>query len=95
MNPREVILRPVITEKSLAGIDQGRYTFVVDRRANKVEIRRAVEQIWNVRVLKVNTMIVPGKRRRVGRSVGWRPDWKKAIVTLRPGDRIPFFEGLR
>jgi large subunit ribosomal protein L23 len=91
---REVIVRPLVTEKSMEGMRAGRYTFVVDPRANKVQIRQAVEEIWQVRVDAVNTMRVHGKVRRVGRSVGRRPDWKKAIVTLKAGERIPFFEGL-
>jgi large subunit ribosomal protein L23 len=93
VNAREIIRRPIVTEKSMAGVREGRYTFEVDLRANKVEIRKAVEEIWPVKVAKVNTMIVPGKPRRVGRSRGHRPDWKKAIVTLREG-RIEFFDGL-
>jgi large subunit ribosomal protein L23 len=94
VNARDVIRRPLVTEQSMAGIAEGRYTFEVDPRANKIEIRRAVEEIWGVRVERVNTMRLRGKTRRVGRSVGRRPDWKKAIVKLRPGQRIEFFEGL-
>ena len=94
MNAREIIRRPLVTEKSMAGLRDGRYTFEVDLRANKVEIRKAVEEIWSVRVTGVNTMVCHGKTRRVGRSTGRRPDWKKAFVTLREGDRIEFFEGL-
>jgi large subunit ribosomal protein L23 len=94
VNARDVILRPLVTEQSMAGIAEGRYTFAVDPRANKVEIRRAVEEIWGVSVDKVNTMNVRGKQRRMGRSAGYRPDWKKAIVKLRSGQRIEFFEGL-
>jgi large subunit ribosomal protein L23 len=94
VNARDVIRRPLVTEQSMAGIAEGRYTFEVDPRANKIEIRRAVEEIWGVKVERVNTMRLRGKMRRVGRSVGRRPDWKKAIVKLRPGQRIEFFEGL-
>ena len=94
MNARDIIRRPVVTEKSMAGSRDGRYTFEVDLRANKVEIRNAVEEIWSVRVARVNTMIMPGKSRRVGRSQGRRPDWKKAVVTLQEGQRIEFFDGL-
>lgn len=94
MNARDIIRRPVVTEKSMAGGRDGRYTFEVDPRANKVEIRKAVEEIWSVRVDRVNTMIVPGKSRRVGRSQGRRPDWKKAVVILKEGQRIEFFDGL-
>jgi large subunit ribosomal protein L23 len=94
MNAHDVILRPVITEKSTAGAQNGRYTFQVALGANKVEIKKAVEAIWSVKVRSVNTMVVPGKQRTVGRSRGLRPDWKKAVVTLREGDHIQFFEGL-
>jgi len=94
MNARNIIRRPLVTEKSMAGLRAGRYTFEVDLRANKIEIRNAVEEIWSVHVTGVNTMICHGKHRRVGRSAGHRPDWKKAVVTLRAGDRIEFFEGL-
>jgi large subunit ribosomal protein L23 len=96
MNPHDVIRRPLITEKSTAGAAEGRYTFEVALHANKVQIKQAVQAIWPaVHVLKVNTAIMPGKPRRVGRSAGVRPDWKKAVVTLRRGERIEFFEGLR
>jgi large subunit ribosomal protein L23 len=94
VNPHEVILRPLVTEKSMAGLQQGEYTFVVPLRANKVEIRKAVEAIWNVKVQRVNTMRVRGKTRRQGRTFGRRPDWKKAIVKLREGQRIEAFETL-
>jgi large subunit ribosomal protein L23 len=93
-DPRTVILRPVVSEKSYALLDSGVYTFVVDPRANKVEIRQAVESIFNVRVEKVNTLNRAGKRKRNRRSFtfGKRPDTKRAIVTLVPGDRIELFE---
>jgi large subunit ribosomal protein L23 len=94
LTARDIILRPVITEKSMAGVREGRYTFAVAPDANKIQIRQAVEEIWGVRVTKVNTMWVRGKTRRMGRAVGRRPDWKKAVVTLAPGQRIEFFEGL-
>ena len=68
--------------------------FEVDRRANKIQVKEAVERIFRVKVLKVRTQRVPGKIRRVGRNWGQRPDWKKAVVTLREGDRIEFFEGV-
>ncbi len=95
MNAREIIKRPVITEASMANMALGKYTFAVDPRANKTQIKRAVEEIFKVKVKKVNTMNVKGKVRRVGVHVGRRPDWKKAIVTLEEGQRIEFFEGLR
>lgn len=95
MKPHEVIKRPVVTEKSMAEIAAGKYTFAVDPAANKTTIKQAVEELFNVRVKRVNTMRVRGKRRRVGAHAGRRPDWKKAVVTLEEGQRIEFFEGLR
>lgn len=91
---RDVILRPVVSEKSYALLDAGVYTFVVHPDANKVEIRQAVESIFGVRVLSVNTLNRPGKRKRNRRSFtfGKRPDTKRAIVTLHEGDRIDLFE---
>ena len=95
MNAHDVIRRPLITEKSTAGAADGRYTFEVALHANKVQIKQAVQAIWSVHVQKVNTAVMPGKPRRVGRSSGNRPDWKKAVVTLLEGERIEFFDGLR
>lgn len=94
MNAHEVIRRPLVTEKTMTGMRAGRFTFEVDIHANKVEIRKAVEEIWPVNVVAVNTAIVRGKVRRRGAHVGRRPDWKKAIVTLREGQTISAFEGL-
>lgn len=93
-DPRTVILRPVVSEKSYALLDAGVYTFVVDPNANKTEIRQAVESIFNVRVAKVNTLNRKGKRKRNRRSFtfGTRPDTKRAVVTLAAGDRIELFE---
>ena len=94
-DPRDVILRPVVSEKSYGLLDESVYTFVVDPTANKIEIRQAVEAIFNVRVAKVNTLNRKGKRKRNRRSFtfGKRPDTKRAIVTLVEGDRIDLFEG--
>lgn len=94
MNVHDLIVRPLVTEKSMLGIGEGEYTFVVARNANKVEIRKAVEAIWGVKVARVNTMRVHGKVRRLGRTSGRRPDWKKAVVKLVAGQRIEFFDGL-
>ena len=93
-DPRDVILRPVVSEKSYALLDNGVYTFVVASAANKIEIRQAVEAIFNVRVAKVNTMNRQGKRKRNRRTFtfGTRPDTKRAIVTLAGDDRIELFE---
>ena len=88
MNAHDILRRPLVSEKSMAGMRDGRYTFVVDLHANKVEIRKAVEEVFKVKVSAVNTIRVRGKQRRVGRSEGYRPDWKKAIVSLTAGQRI-------
>ena len=84
-DPRDVLLSPVVSEKSYALLDQGKYTFVVDPRANKTEIKRAVEQIFDVKVESVHTMNRPGKTRRTRFGLGKRKDTKRAIVTLREG----------
>jgi large subunit ribosomal protein L23 len=90
-----VIVRPLITEKSTDQLDrQHAYTFVVDRDANKIEISHAVETLFKVKVKDVRTMQYRGKERRVGRHVGHRAAWKKAVVTLREGDTIEIFEGV-
>jgi large subunit ribosomal protein L23 len=89
---RDVILRPVISEKSYEMLDDNKYTFIVDPRANKTHIKQAVEQIFDVKVLSVNTMNRQGKRKRRGLIVGKRPDTKRAIVTVAPGDRIELFD---
>ncbi|WP_460040343.1 50S ribosomal protein L23 [Thermaerobacter litoralis] len=92
-DPHDIILRPVITEKSMQQLADNKYTFLVHPKANKTMIKRAVEQIFKVRVEKVNTVRVRGKLRRVGRFAGYQPDAKKAIVTLAEGHRIKdFFE---
>ena len=91
----DIIKRPLITEKtSIQKEAANQVSFEVDRRANRVEIKRAIEKIFNVRVSGVKTMQVKGKTKQRGRIVGKRKDWKKAIVTLRPGERIDFFEGV-
>lgn len=95
MNPYDIIKRPVITEKtSIQKEDNNQVTFEVDRRANRVEIARAIEQIFNVKVAKTRTVQVKGKIKRRGRILGKRKDWKKAVVSLMPGERIDFFEGV-
>jgi large subunit ribosomal protein L23 len=92
-NPRDVLLRPVISEKSYRLADEGRYTFIVAPEANKTQIRQAVEEIFRVRVTGVNTLNRPGKRRRTRFGWGKRPDTKRAIVSLAEGDRIDVFGG--
>jgi large subunit ribosomal protein L23 len=92
-NAHEVVLRPIVSEKSYAMIEHNRYTFEVAKQSRKIEIARAVEELFHVTVTSVNTMNVPGKSRRVRYSKGQTPSWKKAIVTLKAGDKIEFFEG--
>lgn len=92
-DPRDVIIEPVVSEKAYDGIDMlNAYTFLVDKRANKTEIRLAVEEIFDVKVRKVNTINRKGKKRRYGYKVGKRPDSKRAVVTLADGDSIDIFE---
>jgi large subunit ribosomal protein L23 len=92
MTPTQIILRPILTEKS-NGLEaaHNQYTFEVHRQANKIEIGKAVEQVFGVRVDKVRTMVVRGNLRRVGRFFGKTRQWKKAVVTLHPGDSIDFY----
>ncbi|MBC7346187.1 MAG: 50S ribosomal protein L23 [Clostridia bacterium] len=92
--PQDVIIRPVVTEKSTRLMAENKYTFFVHPRATKVEIRRAVEELFGVHVVQVNTLKVRGKQRRLGRRIGRTPDRKKAVVTLKPGDKIEIIEGL-
>ena len=94
MQLHDVLIRPVITEKSTMLMEEGKYTFRVPLTANKVQIRQAVEKIFNVKVEKVATIRVLGKTKRMGRTQGKRSDYKKAIVTLKAGESIEFFEGL-
>jgi large subunit ribosomal protein L23 len=94
-DPRQIIWRPIVTEKStIERESENIVTFAVDPRANKVEIKGAVEGLFDVKVLGVRTARVRGKKRRQGRYVGYRPSWKKARVQLREGDSIEFFEGV-
>ncbi|MBI3625707.1 MAG: 50S ribosomal protein L23 [Candidatus Rokubacteria bacterium] len=93
--PREVVVRPLMTEKSMRLKDERNVvTFQVVPDANKVEIRQAVETIFNVKVRAVRTATVEGKLKRMGRHAGRRPSWKKAIVTLQPGHKIELVEGV-
>ena len=93
MNLSRVLKRPVITEKSTLLQERGKYVFEVQRRATKADVARAVAAAFNVGVTSVNTCMVRGKVKRYGRGQSRQPDWKKAIVTLRSGDTIQFFEG--
>lgn len=93
MDARDIIIRPIVTERSMDLLAADQYTFEVDRRANKTEVKKAIETMFDVKVAKVNTMNVPGKPRRMGRSEGHTSGWKKAIVTLKEGT-IELFEGM-
>jgi large subunit ribosomal protein L23 len=92
-NPRDIILKPVVSEKSYGLLDEGKYTFIVAPEANKTQIRIAVEEVFRVKVTGVNTVNRPGKRRRTRYGWGKRSDTKRAIVTLAEGDRIDIFGG--
>lgn len=95
MLAHDIIVRPIITEKSMAGLAEKKYTFEVAKAATKIDIARAVEEVFEVKVEKVNTMNVRGKFRRQGRSEGYTKSWKKAIVTLTDDSKtISFFEGM-
>jgi large subunit ribosomal protein L23 len=92
-NPRDILLRPVVSEKSYGLLDEGKYTFVVAPDANKTQIKQAVEEVFRVKVTGVNTLNRQGKRRRTRFGYGKRSDTKRAIVTLADGDRIDIFGG--
>ena len=95
MAAQDIIVRPIITEKSMAGIGDNKYTFELAMNATKVDIARAVEELFGVKVQKVNTLHVRGHLRRQGRSEGYTPAWKKAVVTLTGDSKaIEFFEGM-
>jgi large subunit ribosomal protein L23 len=92
---RDIIKKPLVTEKSTSLMELGKYSFEVDTKANKVEIKKAVEELFKVKVKDVNTIRVTGKMKRMGAFIGRRPSWKKAIVTLEEGSKpIEIFEGL-
>ena len=94
MNYHDLIIKPLITEKTTIQKEvANQVSFEVDRRANRIEIKKSIENLFDVKIAKVRTMQINGKTKRRGRIVGKRRDWKKAIVTLMPGERIDFFEG--
>ena len=95
MKPEDIIIKPIVTEKSNSGLEEGKYTFQVAKKATKVQIADSVEALFNVKVLKVNTLTVKGKEKRVGAHTGMRPDWKKAIVTIdtNPGETTYLSKG--
>lgn len=94
----EVVLRPVVSEKSMDETQRGKYTFRVHNEANKLQVKQAVEELFKVAVVDVNVLTTKAKEktrgRRRGRNRGWTSPWKKAVVTLAPGDKIEFFEGI-
>ena len=96
MTAHDIIRRPIITENSMAQMQEKKYTFEVDKRANKIQIKQAIEELFNgVKVESVNTMNVLGKYKRMGANMGKRADWKKAIVTLKEDSKtIEFFDGM-
>ena len=93
-NPRDLIISPVVSEKSYAGVASKRYSFFVDLRAKKTEIKKAIEEIFNVTVIKISTMNIKSKPKRLGRSVGRNSRKKRAVVTLSKKDEIDFFESV-
>lgn len=94
--PQDIILKPIITERSMENLTTGKYTFKVSKDANKIEIAKAVEALFKgVKVAKVNTINVKGRLKRMGRSEGYTADWKKAVITLAEGSKtIEFFDGM-
>lgn len=93
-NYHDIIIKPVVTEKSMNLLADNKYTFVVDKKSNKTEIKNAIEDIFKVKVEKVATLIVKGKPKRMGKFEGRTSDRKKAIVSLKPGQKIKLFEGM-
>ena len=93
MTPGQVVLAPIVSEKSYTGTTSGRYTFRVHADAHKTQIRQAIEQLFDVKVARVNIIAVQAKPKRRGLIKGTRPGWKKAVVQLQPGNTIEFFEG--
>ena len=95
-SPHDIIVKPIVTERSMDAMSEGKYTFVVDRKSNKTEIKNALEKIFGVKVKKVNTLNMKGKVKRQGKYIGKRSDWKKAIVQLSEDSKgIEFFEGMQ
>jgi large subunit ribosomal protein L23 len=90
----EVLRRPLVTEKNTSLQAQGKYAFEVDKDANKIQVKQAVEKAFKVNVVAVNMLTVRGNEKRVGRKVVTASAWKKAVVTLKPGDKIQIFEGV-
>jgi large subunit ribosomal protein L23 len=93
MDPSQIVLAPIVSEKSYAGAEGGKYTFRVHQDAHRTQVRQAVEALFEVNVAKVNILKVQPKPKRRGMIKGTKPGWKKAVVQLKPGERIEFFEG--
>ena len=93
-SPQEVLKKPIVSERSMGLTEQNKYSFYVDPNANKIEIKYAVQELFKVTVTNVNTMNVKGKEKRVGKHIGRTANRKKAIVTLKDGDKIEIFEGM-
>lgn len=94
-SPYDILIKPLLTEKMTALKEsENRVSFVVDKRANKIEVKKAVEEAFKVKVAAVNVMNLLGKKKRLGRFAGKRPDWKKAIITLKKGEKLELFEGM-
>lgn len=94
-SPYDILIRPLLTEKMTALKEkENRVSFVVDKRANKIEIKKALEDAFKVKVASVNVINLLGKKKRLGRFTGKRPDWKKAIITLKKGEKLELFEGM-
>ncbi len=94
-DPHDIIIKPIVTEASMNAMADKKYTFVVDKKSNKTEIKNAVEKVFGVKVASVNTMNMLGKNKRMGVHVGKKADWKKAIITLTEDSKtIEFFEGI-
>jgi large subunit ribosomal protein L23 len=93
LHPAEILIKPVVSEKSYHQITENRYTFKVHNDAHKTQVRQAVEELFDVKVTSVNIVKMPAKPKRRGMIKGTRPGWKKAIVELKPGDTIEIFEG--
>ena len=87
----EIVKYPIITDKATRLLENNQYSFVVDRYSDKIEIKEAIENLFDVKVIKINTCRLPRKKKRVGRYIGWKPQYKKAIVTLSEGDVINLF----
>ena len=94
-DPHQVLIKPMVSEKSISLMESNKYSFIVDKDANKIEIKHAVEELFNVKVLDVTTRIIKGKVKRMGKSIGKRSDVKKAVVTLAANDKIEIFSSIQ